>query len=153
MLLSILGWESHVLEKNVKRLIYAHLEEVTKKQKRQNFSKIYWSIQKQKAFWWEHIVTVSHLNDGTVSSPGFNLGRDDVRRPVRQPIVDGDHEGVFEELWQEEQGEQEEPGGGQVGATGAPRDGGTLAHYMGQVVVFVTLYRFLWDQDRQELQR
>lgn len=76
-----------------------------------------------------------------------------MRRPVCQPVVDGDHEGVFEELWQEEQGEQEEPGGGQVGATGAPGDGGTLTHYLRQVVVIIALQRFLWGQNRDELKR
>ncbi|KAF3854583.1 hypothetical protein F7725_022638 [Dissostichus mawsoni] len=34
-------------------------------------------------------------------------------RLLGQPVVDGDHEGVFEELGQEEQGEQDDPGGGQ----------------------------------------
>lgn len=49
---------------------------------------------------------------------------------MRQPVVDGDHEGVFEELRQEEQGEQDEPGRGQVGAAGAPGDGGSLTHHL-----------------------
>lgn len=113
------------------------------------------STQKQKTFWRQQIkfVTASHLDDGTVPRCGFDLGGDDVRRPVCQPVVDGDHEGVFEELWQEEQGEQEEPGGGQVGATGAPGDGGTLTHYLRQVVVIVALQRFLWGQNRDELKR
>jgi len=77
-----------------------------------------------------------------------DLGRDDVGRPVCQPVVDGDHEGVFEELREEEQAEQHDPGGGQVDATGAPGDGGPLTHR--HVVVIVALERFLWDRDRDE---
>lgn len=73
-------------------------------------------------------------------SCGVDLGLDDVRRPVCQPVVNGDHEGVFEELGQEEQCEQKEPGGGQVGATGAPGDSGTLPHHLRQVVVVVALH-------------
>lgn len=76
-------------------------------------------------------------------SRGVDLGLDDVRRPVRQPVVNGDHEGVFEELGQEEQCEQEEAGRGQVGATGAPGDGGALSHHLRQVVVVVALHGFL----------
>lgn len=91
----------------------------------------------------ETISLASHLNDATVVSVCFYLCRDDVRRPVCQPVVDRNHESVFEELRQEEQGEQEHPGGGQVGSTGAPGDGGALTHYLGQVVFFIAFQRFL----------
>lgn len=84
-----------------------------------------------------------HLNYSAVPSRGFDLGLDDVRRPVCQPVVDGDHEGVFEELGQEEQREQEQPGGGQVGTAGVPGDGGALTHHLRQVVVVIALHRFL----------
>lgn len=68
---------------------------------------------------------------------------------MEQPVVDGDHEGVFEELGQEEQGEQDDPGGGQVGAAGAPGDGGAVTHRLGHDVFIVTLLQgLLWDQDR-----
>lgn len=61
-----------------------------------------------------------------------------------QPVVDGDHEGMFEELRQEEQAEQEDAGGRQVGAAGAPGDGGALTHHLRHVVVIVALQGFLW---------
>lgn len=92
---------------------------------------------------------MSHLNHGTVASCGFYLGRDDVRRPVGQPVVDGDHERVFEELRQEEQREQQEPGRRQVGAAGVPGDGGPLTHHLRHVVVVVALDGLLWGQDRE----
>lgn len=94
----------------------------------------------------------SHLYDGTVVSWGVFLGCDDMWRPVGQPVVNGHHEGVFEELRQEEQAEQEEPCRGQVGAAGAPGDGSSLAHYLWQVVIIFTLHRFLWSWNRDEVQ-
>lgn len=97
--------------------------------------------------------SASYLYDGTVVSRGFYLGSDDVRRPVRQPVVDSDHEGVFEELREEEQGEQEDAGGGQVGTTGTPGDGGSLTQHLRQVVLIVTFHRLLWDQHTYEVKQ
>lgn len=64
---------------------------------------------------------------------------------MRQPVVDGDHEGVFEELGQQEHGEQEDPGGRQVGAAGVPGDGGAVSHDLRQVFAVLALHGFLWD--------
>ncbi|TNN59794.1 hypothetical protein EYF80_029979 [Liparis tanakae] len=90
----------------------------------------------------------AHLNDGSVVSRRRDLGRDDVGRPVCQPVVDGDHEGVLEELRQQQQAEQHHPGRRQVDATGAPGDGGPLT--LRHVVVIVALDGFLWDRDGDE---
>lgn len=83
------------------------------------------------------------MDDCAVPSRRLQLSGDDTRRPVRQPVVNGNHERVFEELRQEEQRQQQEAGGGQVGSTGAPGDGRTLTHDLRQVVVLVTFHGFL----------
>lgn len=108
--------------------------------------------QHQNEYYWPVLqMRWSYLNHRAVPSRGFGLGGDDVRRPVGQPVVDGDHEGVFEQLRQEQQGEQDEPGGGQVGAAGAPGDGGALAHHLGQVVVLFALHRLLWGTKQRQV--
>lgn len=94
--------------------------------------------------------SASNLDQRAVPRRGVHPGGDDARRPVRQPVVDGDHECVFEQLRQQQQDEQEQPGGGQVGAAGAPGDGGALAHHLGQDVVFA-LHRLLWDREQAGL--
>lgn len=93
---------------------------------------------------------MSHLTHGTVASVGVYLGLYDMWGPVCQPVFDGHHKGVLEELWKEEQGEQEETSGGQVGATGTPGDGGSLAHHLWQVVIVITLRWFLWRQAKEK---
>lgn len=76
------------------------------------------------------LIQAHHLNDGTVPSCSLHLCCDNVGRPVCQPVVNGNHEGMLKELGQEQQAEQEESGRRQVCATGAPWDSGPLTHHL-----------------------
>lgn len=63
--------------------------------------------------------------------------------PEGQPVVDGHHDGVLEELGEDHQGHHEEAAGGEVLPTHLPRDLGPAVGGGGLVIVLLLLFFLL----------